>query len=523
MIKYVLLVAVWMLPLAAAHAQPALSWKDTVKESIDATQVPDMPRSPDGTPTPSDLNFDLSFFSTGMASLSPISNPPNATDIGQGVRVFQWYKCQPLCQHLGYYVVGRITNENGTFQSTITRRKADGTLDLSFGTVGWMYPSSTVLDVEDEAIGSDKMYILSTIDFGGVPIMRVTCTVLSTGANCFSGAGGIVGFGASPSGAVRSAYARRIVYDPRYGLFIAGRVKTVARGWELAAARLDANTGGLVAAFHGDGTTTGLPTYAAQTSSDVDVYDMTVVPAGIAGGERLYIAGTVKLTATDYDGFVLGLSPNDGYTQSGWAWKQFYFEADNMGYLQDAATAITVQRNGRLAIAGWSETDVANERSMILGRMNADGSRDYSFCDESGFCKRNFPWAGVVEDDLPAAIVERSGNRDLVIALKHRRPAASDPRPRQLVVQYGASGNVGHASRTIDFPANTGVTAWSTPTDMWIGNIAFSGEPENEVVVVVGTRKWNTTDYDATLTQLKANDSIFAAQFGNRFSGTERD
>lgn len=520
MLKYILLAAVWTLPLAAAHAQTATPWDIVVKESIDATQVIDMPTSPDGNVTPSDLTLDDSFNSTGMLSYWPPSTPTGGTGTEGSLRVFPWTVCTNIpiihCDHRGYYAVGRVKNTDGTWHSSITRRNADGTVDSTFGTAGWMYPATVETEVVDAAMGSGKMYIVSTHDFGGTPMMRVTCTDLATGSSCFSGLfAGLVSFGAGPSNAVRSAYARRITYDSRYGLHIAGRVWTVARGWEIAIARLDQNTGALITAFHGGGTNTGLPGWAAQTSSDIDVFDMAVVPVGTPGGERLYVAGIIKRgDGIDFDGFVLGLNPTDGYTSAGWSWNDYYYEDDNVGNKKDAVTAITVQRNGRLAMAGWSETDTVGEHSMFLARSKADGTDDYSFCSGAAMCKRNDPWTGVVDGDLPTAIAERQGNRDLVIALKHRRPAASDPRPRQVLVQYSSSGNVKHAGRTLDFPAANGVTAWSRPWGMWVVNIASLFSPVNEVVVVAGTRFWFDTDYDGTLSQMKANDSIYADQFG---------
>ncbi|HET9032027.1 MAG TPA: hypothetical protein VFN25_03880 [Dokdonella sp.] len=515
MIKYILLAAAWMLPLAAAPAQAATPWDVIVKESIDATQPIDIPTSPDGTATPSDLTLDTSFLNTGMISVYPIPAPPNATTIEDGLRVFPNIVCSGLpillCDHRGYYVVARVKNTDGSWQSAITSRKADGTLDLAFGTAGWMYPSTHLTEVVDAAMASGRMYILSTVDIVGIPMMRVTCTDLATGSNC-SGFAAVISFGATSGGSIRSAYARRIVYDSRYGLFIAGRVWTVARGWEVAIARLNADTGALVTEFRGDGTNIGLPSWSMQTNSAADVFDLKVAPSGTPGGERLYVAGIVNRNAIDVDGFVLGLNPNNGFTATSWV--GIYYESDNIGSKQDAATAITVLRNGKVAVAGWSETDTAGERSMILGRLDSDGNYDPSFCTGGPACKRNDPWPNVVDDDLPTAIAERSGNRDLVIALKHRRPAANDPRPRQLVVQYSANGNVKHAQRTLDFPAASGVTAWSRPFGMWVGNIAPLFSPENEVVVVTGTRLYTATDYDATLSQMFANDSIFADQFG---------
>ncbi|MBK7011850.1 MAG: hypothetical protein IPH43_03585 [Xanthomonadales bacterium] len=516
MIKYILLAAVWILPCAIAQAQPATPWNVVVKESIDATHVPEMPTSPDGTLAPSDLTLDTGFLNTGMIPIYPSIPPANGTEIEDGLRVFPWRVCNPLCTHRGYYLVGRVKNTDGTWHSSITRRNIDGTLDPTFGTNGWMYPSSTVTDVADAALGAGKMYILTTVDLGGVPVMRATCTDLTSGAACFTGFGGIVSFGATSSGAIRSAHARRIAYDSRYGVFIAGRVFTVARGWELAAARLDADTGSLVTEFHGDGMNIGLPAYAAQTAADVDILELAVTPAGNPGTERLYIAGTVKLTAADYDGFVLGLDPVSGFSTSGWTWPQVYFEGDNLDFKKDAVTAVTVLRTGRVVMAGWSETDAASERVAFLERRLNDSTPDASFCTapSSGKCRIPVrPLIGVVNDELPVAIAERYQNRDLVVAMK-TRTRSGDYHPAQTVMQISSSGNVLHALQTLDFAAAAGGAQWSRPFGMWVGNIAFSTEPVNEVVAVAGTRFYNATDYDGTLSQMKANDSIFADPFG---------
>lgn len=516
MLKYILLAASWLLPCAVAHAQAATPWEVAVKESIDATHVVDQPLAADGSLVPSDLTLDTSFLNTGMFAFWPTPAPPNATDIEDGLRVFPWSNCNPLCTHKGFYVVGRVKNTDGTWQSSITRRKADGSLDLAFGTSGWMYPSSQASDVVDAALGAGKMYILTTVDLGGIPVMRVTCTDLATADSCFTGFGGFVSFGASASGAIRSAHARRIAYDARYGLFIAGRVWTTARGWELAAARLDADTGGLVTAFHGDGTNIGLPAYAAQTAADIDILELAVTPAGNPGTERLYIAGTVKLTAADYDGFVLGLDPLSGFSTTGWLWPQVYFEGDNLDFKKDAVTALTVLRTGRVVMAGWSETDVAGERVAFIQRVNNDNSVDSSFCTSgsSGKCRIPVrPLVGVVNDELPVALAERYQNRDLVVAMK-TRTRSGDYHPAQAVMQFSSNGNVLHALQTLDFAADPGDAQWSRPFDMWVGNIAFATAPVNEVVTVVGTRLYLPTDYDGTLSQMLANDSIFADRFG---------
>lgn len=507
-----------MLPLAAAHAQPATSWEDTIKESIDATQHRDMPAAPDGTLVPSDLSLDPGFLPWVIYS------PPivGATDIEDGLRTFPYTTCTAppiiLCSHSGYYIAGRKKNDDGTWRSSITRRKSDGQPDPSFGSGGWQYPSTAALAVADAAIGAGRIYILSTVDLGGVPVMRATCTDLTSGGSCFAGFGGIITFGATSSGAIRSAWAQRIIYDSRYGVFIAGRIYTVARGWEIAIARLDPDTGALNTEFRGDGTNTGLPGWAAQTDSSIEVYDMAVVPNGTPGGERLYVAGTLKIDATDSDGFVVGMSPTTGATSTGWGWNNYYYESDNSGYKKDAITAITVLRNGRLAMAGWSETDIASERVMFLARAKADGSQDTAFCADGsnfGICRSPVrALIGVTNDDFPVAIAERAGNRDLVIALK-TKSRTGDYHPVQAVHQLNSRGTQVHASQTMEWGAASGTTQWARPFGMWVGNIgSLLLQTTNEVVTVVGTRKFNATDCDATLTQLIANDSIYADQFG---------
>ncbi len=476
-----------------------------------------------GDPGPSDLTLDPDFIYGGMGRFWP---PAQAgyTMNEFALRVFPYVLCnQPplnVCLLKGYYVFGRQNATDGSTRPWITRTKTDGTVDTAFGTNGWMYPShKTNINVVDAAIAGSRMYWLSTVDFFGVHAMRVNCTLLADGDNC-GGWGGIIPFGATTTGPIRGANAARIVYDSRYGLFIAGTVTTVARGREIAIARVDTTNGTLVSAFHGNGMNMGLPPWAAQTNSAIDVYDMTVVPAGTPGGERLYVAGRVKGNWGDYDGFLVGLDPHNGYTSAGWSWKSVSYEIDNDDFKYDAVTAITVQRNGRLALAGTSGTDTAGESSMILGRFKADGSYDYSFCGGTSICKRNFPWPGVSDQDRPAAIAEREGNRDLVVALTHARPVPSDQHLRQLVVQFSANGNLKHAQQTMDYPSDSEETPrLSQAFGMWVGRSSQYGYGTGDgVIAVVGMRRWSLVDSDATLTQLIANDSIFADQFGGPHS-----
>jgi hypothetical protein len=229
---------------------------------------------------------------------------------------------------------------------------------------------------------------------------------------------------------------------------------------------------------------------------------------------RLYIAGTVKLTAADYDGFVLGLDPLTGFSTTGWLWPQVYFESDNLDFKKDAVTALTVLRTGRVVMAGWSETDVAGERVAFIRRVNNDNSVDSSFCTSgsSGKCRIPVrPLVGVVNDELPVALAERYQNRDLVVAMK-TRTRSGDYHPAQAVMQFSSNGNVLHALQTLDFAADPGDAQWSRPFDM--GRQYRIRHRPGERGGHGRRHAYLPTDYDGTLSQMLANDSIFADRFG---------
>ncbi len=513
----------------AAGSACATDWK----EAIDATTHHDEPLAPDGSVLPSDLNFNPAFGNSGMAAFSP--DTTNDYEQG-GLRVFPFKTLDvtggtfPIfyVKERGYYVAGRRKHyDTGLYDALIGKVKLDGTLDTTFGAGGWQAittpPITSINDAAfDAATGS--MYFVGSWALGSnAEDFAVRCRNITTGNPC-DGVGSLTSIAFNLGGSNRDV-AQRVIFEPGSGstppyLYVAGFADS-ANGWRIAVVKLNATTGERVTAFGPNGQRVYMPPAGAQTGSDVNVFSMALAPATAPGGSRLYLAGNVKISSdgVDYNGYVLALDPTtgNGITAFG-SWQYITYELDNPGYRKDAVTAITVQRNGKLALAGWSDGLIAPDQRMILGRLNTDGSKDLGFCDNKGVCRRNDATGSPVDE--PTAILERPDNGDLVVALK-RNQTSGDYHPAQFVLQYGASGNVLHAQQVIDFPASSGQAWWSRPAGIALDTtpMVFDTIPNaKRNLVVAGTRKWAIVDilrnFDVTLSHLLENDSIFADTFG---------
>jgi hypothetical protein len=356
---------------------------------------------------------------------------------------------------------------------------------------------------------------------GNAENFAVRCRNIDTGNPC-DGVGSLASIAFDLGGSNRDV-AQRVIFEPGNGatppyLYVAGFVDS-GTGRRIGVVKLNATTGARVTAFGTDGKRVYMPPAGVQTDSDVNVFAMALAPATAPGGSRLYLAGNVKTSAdgVDYDGYVVALNPANGNGVAGFGpWQSIAYELDNPGKRKDSVTAITVQRNGKLALAGWSDLLVAPDQRMILGRLNTDGSKDLGFCANEGVCPRGTASGPI---DEPTAIVQRPDNGDLVVALK-RNHASGDHHPTQWVLQYGASGNLLHAQRTLDFAASTGQAQWSRPAGIALDTTPelFDADNAKRNVVVAGTRKWAETgalrNFDPTLSRLLENDSIFADDFG---------
>lgn len=548
MFKPLLLAACAALTVGAAHA----TTDDFAKESIDATRPLQIDLAPDGSVAPSDLTLDDAFNATGFKSYWPPAGTGwSATE--DGLRVFPWVGTTTLpgsppitfTAHKGYYIVGKQKSSGGgNWRGWVARINLVGALDTTFGVDGWMFGNSQD-DIVDGVVVGDKAYLLSNIwaTTSAPPATRVACIDLASpdGSSCFPALAGVQTWGASAAGPRTAAYGQRLVHDARYGLFVAARLINTTRGQEVGIARVNADTGALVSEFRDGGYNIGLPSWAGPNGQvEVRVNDMAVTPAGYPGGTRLYIAGQIKRSAVDHDGFILGLAPVSGVTASDWNWndKAVHHEHDNAGVKQDSVTALAIQRNGMVAFAGWSETDNADVRPMIMGRFKANGSIDPAFCEGNEnlgttSCLVDPPYSSgspffisYKPHSEPVALAERRQNRDLVVVQRFQNNGGSpvvadDRRVRTLVQQFSASGNRPHAGRTIDI-AGAGSTLWSRPFGFWMGGTGLWSSAEgglgDELIAIAGTRQWSGNDYDATLSHIEATDSVFADAFGGKHS-----
>lgn len=542
MFKPLLFAACAALTVGAARADD-----DFAKQAIDATRPLQIDLAPDGSVTPSDLTLDTAFDGNGMTSIwPPAASGWSTTE--DALRTFPWVGTitmpgpPPISYpgHKGYYVVGKQKNTAGdAWRGWIARVNLAGVLDTTFGTDGFIYTGAQD-DIVDAAVVGDKAYFLNNIFSGTAapPVTRVACRDLTTatGADCFPALAGVQTWGATAAGPRTAAYGQRLIHDSRYGLFVAARVMNNTRGQELGIARISADDGSLVTEFRDGGYNIGLPAWGeAGGHAEISINDLAITPAATPGAIRLYAAGQLTRTATDHDGFIIGMSPVNGETASGWGWNDYYYEGDNASSKKDSITALTVLRNGKVAFAGWSESDSANVRPMMMGRINIDGSFDTSFCagNPNGGARACLvdppystggPWFYDYEPfSWPVALAERRQNRDLVVAQRFQNSGGTPTEPddnhvRTLVQQFSANGNRLHAARTIDV-AGSGSNLWSRPFGLWMGGTGPWSSTEGsglgeEVVALVGTRLWSGNDFDATLSHLKATDSIFADAFG---------
>lgn len=551
MIRCLVFAAVAALVVGAAHADGA---DDFAKTAFDATYLAPIESTIAGT-TPSDLLLDTAFSGDGLRGMWPPSDATwSPTD--DGVQIFPWtaqvqYPGPPpvtFTKHAGYYVVGKQKNVAGdNYRAWIARYSLDGSQDTSFGTNGWIF-SDAVDNVIDARIVGDKAYILANVHPFSVITTEVLCQDMSTltGSECAGYTALWLGWTIGSTTHRTAAYGQKLAHDSRFGLYVAARIINTDRGQEVGIARLDAETGALVTGFGSGGYNIGLPSWAGEPNAEVSVNALLVTPTGYSGGTRLYVAGQMRRTATDHEGFILGLGPSNGATQTGWNWndRSIYYENDNAGFKKDAVTALAIQRNGKIVYAGWSETDDPKVQPMIMGRLNSDGSRDSSFCAGNANSSisgsaclvdppRSNTFVTYKPDSVPVAIAERRQNRDLVVVQRFQDngssiliPPPGSPaydRVRALVQQFSANGNVMHARLAVDVPGYSAADYWSRPFAAWMGGTGLWNLGENtgvgeEVVAIVGTRLWAGSDYDATVIHLKSNDSIFADPFGGAHS-----
>ncbi len=540
-IRYLPLMALFALGTALAAGAPDSQHKQKIDEDQAVELVAKAMLAAPG------LEFDTSFNGTGMKSVEPLSGS-GWSNIEGGIRAFPWTGSVMIGSppvlfpvDLGYYVVTRQKNDAQSLERVmVTRLNPDGTMDTSFGTNGWMQADYSSTSIADVALGQyDELYILHAGE------KRVGCYRLeSTGSANFCHnpvTGGKLSY--PLTGTRTAATPTRLLYDKRYGLFVAAKITNSDRGTELAITLMEpagatgTSGGHPVSSFGSSGHVIGLPSWAPATGVTAAINAMTLTPASATGGQRLYVGGQVSRSGPDSDGFLLGLNPTTGATIGGWNWLTIYYEGDNAGNKADAVTALTVLRNGtghggKLVYAGWSETDSAQTQPMIMGRFANDGVWDTSFCAGNAnysvrACVVDPPWSGGAPiyasykpSSIPVAIVERP-NRDLAVAQRFQQNGGSlisspDPHVHTLVQQFSPDGTRLYSTLSVDYPGSStnSVDWWSRPFDMVKAGVVSDG------LLLIGTRNWSSTDFDPTVTVLKGGTDAHVCLFKDGMENT---
>lgn len=503
MISKYLLLASLIGCAASAHAFDPME-----KEAADA--IGPVPTATDaGLPfaTPvSDLDHDTGFGNQGVQYY--FLDDENSLE-GWGLRVF------PRPANAGWYVLAKHGTGAGVWDAVVVVAAPNGAAERT------IYVPTPMFRLDDATwdsangrfyfVGGAKQAGHADSDFA------VTCVDIDNGPD----GGACSGFGTNGTafigfdrGGNKDDVARRVISKPNLGVLVAGWVKDGADRYVFAATSLLRASGGLVTRFG----TNGRFAYdmgSIRDNLDVNVFDIALSNDPDASA-RLYIAGNYSrdVARKNYDGVVLALNAWNGVLDSGFGagghgWTQVWLDLGNPEVnASDAVTALGVLANGKLALAGWS-VDQAGLNRMMLARLRGNGVLDVNsgFCGNAGKCApfssgRSF-W--------PAAIGERPGTRDIIIAAENPNNPGVDDETWQMVFQFGRNGQYRHAA-THHSSAAGGELEYTVPAAMLV---------TTDAAMIIGSRRYQSTnsDYDVRLTRLLANDTIFADMFG----GTKAD
>ncbi len=499
MYKFLLLACLIGL-VAGAHAADTFE-----KEAADATTGPSvvnaagLPVSPFGAPF-GDLDLDPAF---GVGGVAHYFLDNSASLEGWGLRVF----ARP--GNAGWYVLGKHGTGAGTWEAVVIVIEPSG-IQLKIH-----YVPTPMFRLDDDTwdsangrfyfVGGAKQAGHADSDFA------VTCVDIGNGPD-----GGVcAGFGTNGTayiafdrGGNKDDVARRVISRPNLGVLVAGWAKDGADRHVFAATSLLRASGGLVTRFGNNGR---FAHDLGSTTTNLDVNVFNIALSNDADAEaRLYIAGNYSRDTTrkDYDGVVLGLNAWNGvlddWGPGGNGFSQVWLDLGVPGVdMSDAVTAISVLANGKLALAGWSK-DQAGLNRMMLARLGNDGVLDINsgFCGNAGKCT---PFASG-RSFWPAAVAERPDTRDLVIAAENPNHPGVNDETWQMIFQFTRNGSYSDAI-TLHSAQVSGELEYTAPAALLVSR---------EATMIVGTRRYTPvgSDYDAYLTRLLHNDTIFADTFG---------
>ncbi len=512
-----------MLSLAVIAAAPALSlpaladdpWQPVVKETAAAT-APASALQPDdaGALTPmSDLDniWSLPFW-IGAAGT------PKET----GLAVASGWGMTGLPPNLSFaefsYTLVKQRRADGYYDALVLKLDSNGSPLTQFGDDGWKQFSLPNWDgINAATFGAESAMLgvdYTRVYFAGLKLrgsfldtdMAVLCLDLTTvDGRCAGWPSGSVVYVAFDHGGLKADSAQTITFDPDGFLYVAGKIAS-DNGYAIGVAKLNAADGSLDTSFSDDGKARyALNGYAYAP----EITASTITPADHPNGKYLYLAGSYESFANNRDGLILRINPaNASYYQL-----DVHLD-DTLSPRSDEITALTLLRNGKIAFAGWSQSDDAAFPKLLLGRVSATLFLDAGFCG-GGLCgyvqAPSNPQFGGTQWIRPSAIGERAGNRDLVIAYDgwQRPPFTNDAyTKRQFIALWNSTGTQRRAGYSMTYSAAPDEAPEATAAGLAV---------DHDQILLTGSRRWNAGDSDATVSRFLGTDSIFADQFGGDY------
>lgn len=271
-------------------------------------------------------------------------------------------------------VVGKVTSGSSDTLSMV-RYNEDGSLDASFGTGGKV--TSNLMDVgEDVAVQPDgKLVVAGHKQVGGVSQFAVARFNSNGSADTSFGTDGVT---LTPIGSNAQTTSIYLQFDGK--IIAAGWSDNASRDFALARYNED---GTLDTTFDGDG--------VVETDFPEGLEDRIDGVAAQLDG-KIVVAGTTKRdrSADDYD-FALARYNVDGSldTSFGIAGTGLIVESVRVysitGFdLDDGASSVTLQSDGKVVAAGYSAASTATYTLAVV-RYNPDGTLDDTFSEDGIF------------------------------------------------------------------------------------------------------------------------------------------
>lgn len=458
----------------------------------------------------SDLDFDQNFATAGKAIY--YLDYPSAL-IGQGLRIYA------MDAGAGWYALAAHKRQDGYWDAAVIKVRPNGLQDK-------VYLIQTPLKQINDAVWdrvTRKFYFAGAGHAPALPGLdndfAVTCVDIDStvdGSTCsgFGNGGSGTAYVAFNLGASNHDFVTRVVVRPNIGLLLVGTAELTDHQDVIAVASLYRASGALVNSFGSNGRFYTALLSNPPLHADVNVFDAALSNDADAQ-TRLYIAGNFSRddALRDYDGYVIALKAMTGIIDdasfnpgSGAQWVTLSLGDCNVN-CRDAVTAINVQANGKLSVAGWS-TDVNLNQQVMLGRLNVNGSFDTGFKGAGLFSATSgshYYLSGSSGFVIPKAIAERPDTRDWVVAMDVRQDNGATTPAFQVLGQWPANARAEIAGNSFGFASDPSMVPWSTGAALLV---------DADSAMLIGTRRWSSTDDDVTVLRTLTNDTIFADMFG---------